>query len=257
MTTTNQECRKRRIAAPSARLCAITDPGLSRPQNQDDFYISENNKLLIVADGMGGQAAGEIASALTIEAIVDCMDPSSVPQDPGGRLSEALWQAQTRVLRYSAEHEECRGMGSAVAAGYLRDDMFHVCHAGDVRCYIFAAGVLERATEDHSLAWHLVRARVLTSDEARFHPGKHMLAQAVGTCGHFNPGLVSRKLLDGDRVLLCSDGLWDLLSDDEIAAIMGCDGSMQDIATELADRANSAGGNDNITVLLYQHRAGS
>ena len=148
-------------------------------------------------------------------------------------------------------------MGSAVAAVYRDGDSLHVCHAGDVRCYLYSSGALTRVTDDHSVVEHLVRSQLLTAENARFHPERHRLEQAVGIPLGFAPSVTFQPLQSDDRVLVCSDGLWGMLSDSEIAQILSSEGSMRQIATVLADRANAAGGHDNITVVLYRHSSGA
>jgi serine/threonine protein phosphatase PrpC len=244
----------RRLVAPSPRLCAITDIGTRRSNNEDRFFLSDDGRLWIVADGMGGQAAGEIASTLAVDAIVESMNGPSPPDDPvGPRLLRALARAQDSVLEYSAGHEDCGGMGSAVLAACLEGDRLHLCYAGDVRCYVLSRGVLEQVTRDHSLAALLVRAGLLPAEQARFHSGKGLLEQAVGLRHGFNPALTCHSLLADDRVLVCSDGLWETLGDDEIAAFLSCDAPVRQTATDLTDRANACGGQDNITVVVYRH----
>lgn len=257
-TTAHETCVERggqRRTFTRPRLCAMTDPGRARPDNQDDFYVGSTECLWIVADGMGGQAAGDLASANTINAIVDGMTSGRESVDPAARLANALHLAQDRVRRLASEYREYRGMGSAVAAAYRSDDALHVCHAGDVRCYIRSAGVLERVTSDHSVAARMVRARILTDHEARLHPGRNMLEQAVGIAGQFQPVLTSRRLAPGDRVLLCSDGLWGALEDEAIDLCLSWPASIAQIVTELVDRANAVDGSDNITALVYEHGA--
>ena len=237
-------------------LCAITDCGKLRRENQDDFYLSSNDALWIVADGMGGQAAGDLASATTINAIVDGMSPRRAEADPAAWLTAALQLAQERVRRLAAAQREYRGMRSAVAAAYQHDGVLHVCHAGDVRCYILAADGLHRLTDDHSLAASMVRAQLLADGDARSHPGRNVLEQAVGTAGRFDPAITSRRLTDGDRVLLCSDGVWSALDDDTIAELLGSPRPIERAAAELVDQANAADGSDNLTVVAYEHTAG-
>jgi protein phosphatase len=256
----------RRLVAPSPRLCAVTDIGTRRSNNEDRFFLSDDGRLWIVADGMGGQAAGEIASALAVDAIVESMNGPFPPDranddaddrlndDPvGARLLRALARAQDLVLDYSACHEDCGGMGSAVLAACLEGDLLHLCHAGDVRCYVFSRGVLEQVTRDHSLAALLVRCGLLSADQARFHSGRGLLEQAIGLRHGFNPTLTCHSLRADDRVLVCSDGLWETLGHEEIAAFLSCDAPVRQTATDLTDRANACGGHDNITVVVYRH----
>jgi PPM family protein phosphatase len=247
------ESLRRKTYEASPRLCAVTDVGASRDNNEDAFYISSDGMLWIVADGMGGQAAGELASTLTIESVVGTLMAGSSGTAPQTRLVEGLQAAQATVLRHAAEHQECHGMGSAVAAVYLDGNLLNICHAGDVRCYLLREKAIDKVTEDHSLMNALVRAKLLTEDQARSHPDRGRLEQAVGIAANFAPAVTQWSLVHDDRVLICSDGLWEMLSRDELARVACSDGSMRQLATVLVDRANAAGGPDNITAILYRH----
>jgi protein phosphatase len=247
------------ILVRSPRLCAVTDIGTRRASNEDRFFVSDDGRLWIVADGMGGQAAGEIASTLAVDAIVESMSTVPSSDEPSDRdrvsvhLLRAMASAQDAVLEYGALHEGCGGMGSAVLAAYLDGDRLHLCHAGDVRCYVLSRGVLAQVTRDHSLAALLVHSGLLSAEQARSHSGRGMLEQAIGRYRGFNPARNCHDLLADDRVLLCSDGLWDALGDEEIAAFLSCDAPAGQIATDLTDRANACGGHDNITAVVYRH----
>lgn len=255
-----EESSQRRLCAPSGDLCGITDIGLARDNNEDDFHLSSDGRgqLWIVADGMGGQAAGELASAIAIEAIVESMTTTTqTPSaEPDGsvphRLRNAFALAQERVLCRSVAQQELKGMGSAALAAYLDGDILHVCHVGDVRCYVLSGGVLEQITRDHSAVAELVSEGVLTVEQARSHQDRGALNQAIGFPRGINPDINCQKLKRGDRVLICSDGLWESLTNDEITTVLVSEGTMRQLASVLANRAISAGGEDNITVILYE-----
>jgi protein phosphatase len=144
-------------------------------------------------------------------------------------------------------------MGSTAIAGIVQDDALHLCHIGDARGYHFSQGQLRRLTNDHSVVWELVMTGRLTPDQARLHPQRGKITQAIGMPEGFNPDVTSVALTPGDRVLLCSDGLWEALADDDIGAIMGAKGSMLELASMLVDNANAASGQDNITAVLYEY----
>jgi serine/threonine protein phosphatase PrpC len=252
---------RRTVLAPHNYLCAVTDVGRVRGHNEDAFYLSEDRSVLIVADGMGGHEAGEVASALAIEAISDFLftqhrlSADRGSDSPEQVLTEALEAAQRRVQEASHGQETDRQMGCTILLGFLQGNQLYTCHAGDVRCYVSSAGELEALTRDHSVVAALVAGGQLTADEARVHPKKNEVLQAIGMPYGVVPDVNSRELKAGDRLLLCSDGLWEALSNDEIAAVLASDGSMRQLATQLVDRANGAGGPDNITVVLYEHIA--
>jgi protein phosphatase len=145
-------------------------------------------------------------------------------------------------------------MGSTVIAGVMHDETLHVCHVGDVRAYHLSRGHLRRVTNDHSWVWEtFVMSGLLTPEQARTHPQRRVVTQAIGRLQGVSPDTARIPLRAGDRVLLCSDGLWGALSDKELGAVVGSNGSMQELASMLVDKANDAGGEDNITAILYEH----
>jgi serine/threonine protein phosphatase PrpC len=256
----SESTSRRVVLSPNNGLCAITDVGRVRGHNEDAFYVSDDGTVWIVADGMGGHEAGEVASALAIEAIrafflqrheLNADDDSDSVER---LLVESLEAAQRKVLEASQGHETDRQMGCTILIGCLRGDQLYTCHAGDVRCYVWSGTELQALTRDHSVVATLVAGGQLTADQARVHPQKNEVLQAIGMPYGIVPDVNSRVLQAGDRVLLCSDGLWEALSDREIAAVVGSDGTMRQLATQLVNRANAAGGPDNITVVLYEHQ---
>jgi protein phosphatase len=268
----NQEWRpaiekspSRRLSAPSQWLCAVTDVGRRRRNNEDEYFLSTDCRLWIVADGMGGHAAGEIASALTVQAIAKSVDSAggetSVHDGAyiSDRLMDAFALAQDWVSGCSLKDGNCKGMGSTAIAGVRHGEALHICHVGHVRAYHLSEGRLRHITNDHSWVWQeLVMTGSLTSDQVRSHPKRRLLTQAIGALRGISPESTNVTLRAGDRILLCSDGLWEALADEEIGAVIGSRGPMRHLASALVDRANAAGGNDNITAVLYEHtsRAG-
>jgi protein phosphatase len=248
-----EESSGRKLSAPSHWLCAITDIGRRRRNNEDRFFLSTDCRLWVVADGMGGHAAGEIASALTVEAIADSFTATASDADAGAHLLAAFCSAQERVSDRSLNDDNCLGMGSTAIAGVVRGEVLHLCHVGDTRGYHFSEGLLRLLTNDHSLVWDLVMAGFMTAEQARQHPHRSTITQAIGMLTGFQPMVTRLPLKSGDRVLLCSDGLWEALAEHDIAHIVGSGGSMLELASALVDRANDASGQDNITAILYEH----
>jgi protein phosphatase len=252
---------RRRIFAPNDHLCGISDVGRVRDHNEDGFHLSLDGRLLIVADGMGGHEAGELASALAIQTLAEFFGPGRAKSLDTADLAiepamlEAFKTAHRTVAEAGGTHPDAHGMGTTLILALVMRDRLHVCHVGDVRCYVCAGGDLALLTQDHSVVGAMVRAGEISADEARAHPRKNEILQAIGLPVAIVPGIGAVTLEPRDRVLLCSDGLWEALGDNEIRTVLGWDGSMRQCATQLVDRANAAGGNDNITVVLYEHAA--
>jgi PPM family protein phosphatase len=255
-----QENSRRSLSAPRPWLCAVTDIGRLRANNEDTYLLSDGGELWIVADGMGGHAAGEVASALTVKAIADAIytsdkgPPSFEPSVHRARLTEAFAYASTIVFSHGLTNKECEGMGSTAIAGLMNGEALHLCHVGDARGYHLSKGKFRRVTNDHSLVWQLVMSGLLDSDQARLHPHRGRVTQAIGMAS-IRPDITSLMLKPADRVLLCSDGLWEALPEPEIAEIVASTGAMLELASMLVDRANAASGKDNITAVLYEHGA--
>jgi protein phosphatase len=242
-------------------LCAITDVGQVRDHNEDTFHISDDGKMLIVADGMGGHKAGEVASALAVEALVEfftdrCQKAVEAGTEPIETLLRASFAtAHGKVLETSRNRIECRGMGTALIMAYVQGNRLYTCHVGDVRCYLRTATSMEQITQDHSVVGTLVQAGELSPEQARVHPMKNELLQTIGLPAGIIPEVNSRVLAHGDHILLCSDGLWEALPDEEIRAAVDQAASVYQRAVHLVDRANDAGASDNITAILYAHVA--
>ena len=255
-----QENSGRSLSAPQRWLCAVTDVGRLRAINEDTFLLSRSGGLWIVADGMGGHAAGEVASTLTVEAIagaIDTMYGSAASAGPAvhrARLLEAFAYASTVVFSRGLANKECEGMGSTAIAGLMSGEALHLCHVGDARGYHLSKGKFRRVTNDHSLVWQLVLSGLLNPEQARLHPHRGRVTQAIGMQS-VRPEVNTLMLKPSDRVLLCSDGLWEALPEPEIGEIVASSGSMLELASMLVDRAKAESGKDNITAILYEHRA--
>lgn len=243
------------LVAPSPHFCGITDVGLRRKTNEDDFYLSPEGRVWVVADGMGGEACGDVASRLAIQAIsqslADCDAVSA--RATRRRLLEAFDAAQVSVLDFAQSHADSTGMGAAALAAVVTEGQIHICYAGDVRCYVMSDRVLELITRDHSSVERLVQMGLMTREQARLSPQQGRLEQAIGLARGFRPTAYSHRVKKGDVVLVCSDGLWESLPEGELSAILAsADRTLRQRATDLIDRANGAGGSDNMTVVLYE-----
>jgi serine/threonine protein phosphatase PrpC len=242
----------RQNATLHPRLCAITDSGVVRRSNEDTFRVAPEQDAFFVADGMGGEQSGEVASFIAAEAFTDLRAQiRSAPE----LLRCVFDQAQRRVLERSKTEAKCAGMGAAVVVAALDGDLLYVGHLGDARAYLSHGDGLVRLTSDHSTIARAVLRGDLSWEEARLHPGRSTLYKAIGFEGQTPPDFSSVRVTPGDRLLLCSDGLWDELPDSEIKDVLTSEGTVCELAHILLNRALAAGGHDNITLVLYEHSA--
>ena len=240
-----------------------TDPGPVREHNEDSFVVDLDSGVFIVADGMGGHAAGEVASQMAVETVhqvlvgevdpdetrlvrdVDVEDPSDVLRE---RLRYSMNQASVRIRRETELRPETRGMGTTVVVLVVEGDQAHLAHVGDSRAYLYRSGRLTRLTRDHTVVQQEIDAGRLTPELARLVPHKHILTQSVGYHGPVEPDTTTRFLETGDIFILCSDGLTDPLDDEAIRRVIG-DTPADMLADTLAEEALRSGGEDNVTVL--------
>jgi PPM family protein phosphatase len=223
----------------------VTDTGNVRTSNQDQL-LAEGD-LVAVADGMGGHRAGEVASRLAVDVLRDTFDVD--PTADG--LVAAVLAANRAVWERGEAEPELRGMGTTIAAvALVAGKALAVVNVGDSRAYLLQDGRLQQLTADHSLVADLLRAGAISEDEARDHPRRNVLTQVLGMGPEVEPHVALAEPARGDRLLLCSDGLFNELDDDRIAAILASVPDPTDAAARLVDEANAAGGADNITALV-------
>ncbi|MBU3675453.1 MAG: Stp1/IreP family PP2C-type Ser/Thr phosphatase, partial [Solirubrobacteraceae bacterium] len=225
-----------------------TDTGRQRRVNEDAFHARA--PLFIVADGMGGAQAGEVASGTAVEMI-----PGQIAPDGGSveqRLADAVQAANARIHELSVSDDERAGMGTTLTAAWVGEKEVTLVHVGDSRCYRWRDGGLERLTDDHSLVEEMVRQGRLTPEEAAVHPQRSIITRALGPEGVVEPDTLTVPARGGDLFLLCSDGLTSMIGEDEIAAVLASTDDIEAVGRALVDRANEAGGRDNITVVLFR-----
>jgi serine/threonine protein phosphatase PrpC len=224
---------------------AGSDPGRVRANNQD--AASAEQALFVVADGMGGHAAGEVASRVAIESMREHIG--------GGTLVDAVRLANRAVFDQASDDPTLRGMGTTLVAIALVEDpdgttRMHVVNVGDSRVYLLRDGELEQITDDHSLVAELEREGRLTAEEARVHPQRNIVTRVLGNSPEVDVDEFPVDPFRGDRFVLCSDGLFNEVPDDEIASVLRHEHDPQRAVDELVRRANAAGGRDNITVVV-------
>jgi serine/threonine protein phosphatase PrpC len=235
-----------------------TDQGRTRTSNEDSFAASARSKLFLVADGMGGHAAGEIASQMAATAMEQLVANDDEYDDPEERLRSAALGANTRVYESQAKSPELSGMGSTLTALSFHGRQYYIVHVGDSRAYLLREGVLDQLTRDHSLVWHLYESGVLRKDELSSHPQKNLITRSIGPHAHIEVDLERGEAREGDVYLLCSDGLSDVVSDEEIRDVLSSTGkSPQEMSETLVQMANEAGGPDNITAVVVRLAGGN
>ena len=238
-------------------VAGATDVGRVRAHNEDSFLVDAQRGVFLVADGMGGHAAGEIASAIASEAVGAALrqgvDGGLGADDLGVVMRECIHQAHRSILNYSATKPETRGMGTTMTALVVCDDgTFRLGHIGDSRCYVLRDGELEQVTRDHTLVQREVDEGRLTPMGARRHRLSHVLTRALGADSLDEPDVYVGTLLPGDLVLLATDGLTGMLTDRLLRRILSRDGELHERVADLIVEANERGGRDNITAVLIR-----
>jgi protein phosphatase len=194
-----------------------------------------------------------VASAVAAQRFAQVL--SAMPGQPEPRMKRALELANRAVFQRSRSDPGCRGMGTTLVAAFVSAGEAHILNVGDSRCYLISGSRVRQVTEDHSLVEELVRMGRLTEEEARVHPNRNIITRALGTEHQVRGDLFSEHLEPGERLLLCSDGLSNMVEDDQIFRIVHSAGSLQEAGKKLIDAANRAGGKDNISVVLARFRA--
>jgi PPM family protein phosphatase len=249
-----------------------TDVGLIREHNEDNLLIADlggglkesefdapaklklgdRGALFLVCDGMGGAAAGEVASQMAVDAVFDALQAGEPqPRDGFARaLRRAVETANDRIFQQSRDNQSERGMGTTCTAAALIDDTLVVAQIGDSRCYVFRQGNLGQVTKDQSLAWQLIEAGAMTAEDAKAFEHANIILQALGVQDRVDVVLSRVQLRRGDLVILCSDGLHGPVSDQEIKEILTAETDLQKAGEGLLQKALERDGPDNITVVL-------
>jgi serine/threonine protein phosphatase PrpC len=220
--------------------------------SNEDYYVSDLRRgIFLVADGMGGHAAGEIASRMTAEKIQDILasgDPGSSIEDI---LQFAVREANATVHETQKTQPEYRGMGSTLTVLTFAGNNYYVAQVGDSRAYLLRDGSLVQLTQDHSLVWPLYKSGMITKDDISKNPRKNLITRSIGTQPLVEADLQTGLVAERDLFLLCSDGLTDVLSDSDICSILlNGNTNVQQLSDLLVAAANSGGGPDNVTVVL-------
>lgn len=260
-------------------VVAKTNTGMVREANEDNFVVtpdsysadwilpkgeydnSEGGTIMVIADGMGGLNAGEVASNIAVDSIkthISKAGPVRTDTMIVGIMRDAILQANTDITRHSQAHEETQGMGSTLVMAWVNKVQVHLSWVGDSRCYLWRNNQLEQLSKDHSYVQSLVDEGRLTTEQAFYHPENNVILQSLGEGERKpKPDYSAMTLADKDIILLCSDGLNSMLQDDQIASIITGADNLPACADQLIDAANTAGGSDNITVILAKVISGA
>jgi PPM family protein phosphatase len=227
------------------RVAAVTDPGRTRRHNEDAYVIEP--PLFAIADGMGGAQAGEVASRLATAALKE-----GHPNGGGERrIADLIQEANRRVYDRSSSDPNTSGMGTTITVALVEEDTVAFGHVGDSRAYLIRDARMEQLTEDHSLVNELLKTGKLSREEAETHPQRSVITRALGTDPDVDVDTFTVQAADGDVFLLCSDGLTTMVAADEIVETIARSGTLEEATKALVKAANRAGGEDNITVVLF------
>lgn len=243
------------------RIGTCSDVGKTRPINEDNFYVSEYVRrpgalYAMVADGMGGHNAGETASGAAVEEVSDFINEyfsdQIPPQQVRDLLTAAINSANKLIYAGAQDNVKLSGMGTTLTLCFLYGTQATVAHVGDSRAYIIREEMIHKITEDHSLVAELLRNGQITPEQARNHPQKNVITRAVGTDPSVEIDIYEFEVKANDIILLCTDGLSNQLSDQEMYHLICEADSMEEAAAALVDAANEKGGLDNITAVLLE-----
>ena len=244
------------------RFSGDTNIGMKRQHNEDSLFLPENDRVAIVADGMGGHASGEVASRMAVEAIIGYFRETEVEQQLTwpfkvdrahgqniNRMTTAIKLANQNIFEEAERKPECRGMGTTVVATLFLDDVLIVGHVGDSRLYRVREGAIDQITEDHSLLNDYIRMKRMSEAEIAAFPHKNVIVRALGMKPSIEVDIIVEHHRLGDLYVLCSDGLSGMISDTEIGGMAVEEGDLDKLCERLISTANANGGVDNITVV--------
>ncbi|MDD5758460.1 MAG: protein phosphatase 2C domain-containing protein [Desulfobulbaceae bacterium] len=240
-------------------LFGRTDTGRTRPNNEDSFVILPQSRIMMVADGMGGHNAGEVASRAAIESMVHLLDTTNSLQKAGSNqeairhiLIHTLRQTNDQIMLMACENSSYSGMGSTFIIAFVNRGSLFTCHVGDVRAYLLTAHGLRQLTTDHTYLAEFTRKSETKQNTSspRVKMTRHVVSRAIGFPFPEDPECTTNPITAGDRILLCSDGLWSMLPDRELASILREASTPEDACDRLIAEANQAGGKDNITAVV-------
>lgn len=232
-----------------------SDIGKRRNMNQDYTNVFTNQSgmdLAILADGMGGHLAGDVASKMAVDGLGAAWSTSTIsqPDKASEWFEQEIQKVNEAIYQEGTTHPEMKGMGTTIVSTALLNEKFVLVHVGDSRAYLIHEDQLRQLTDDHSLVNELLKSGEITAEMAAVHPQKNVLTRSVGIAGTIKADISEHECQSNDYLLLCSDGLTNMVSEEAILTIVASDQSLEDKTKQLINAANEAGGADNITVLL-------
>ena len=245
-------------------FCGVSDVGKIRKDNEDSYYIKaydDNHMLAIVADGMGGHIGGKQASVLAVESIAGYFDSNIskivgyTPRKIKQVLLDCVKEANKSVYNFSGENPELFGMGTTIVVCYISDNKVYAVSAGDSRLYIINDSI-KQITRDHSLINELLEMGMISPGQAKNHPKRNIITKAVGSEVSIEPDIYMEKIDIDDTILLCTDGLTNMIDNEKITEIVKSDTNLSTCANSLVEEAKKNGGNDNITVIIIRQDKG-
>lgn len=236
------------------RYSSKTSIGLVRKHNEDSYCINEDINLFAVADGMGGHKAGEVASSIAVKTLEEILlqQTDRLAIDASAALEQAILTANKNIYETAKENDQQKGMGTTITAALVTGKYLYLAHVGDSRAFLIHKRSIKQVTQDHSLVNELIRNGDITEEQASHHPQKNVLTRALGTSPKVVIDFYQEKVAKGDTLILCSDGLSNLVDRDEIMEIVWAAGDIDTSAELLVDKAIDRGGFDNITVVICQ-----
>lgn len=234
-----------------------TDKGRRRSNNEDACFVMKKDKVFIVADGVGGNNSGEIASRLAVNEIANYVETHPLREIQSVEqvqdyFEDCLKNANFKVLELSQRIEANKGMATTVVCAYVQGNTIYIINVGDSRAYVFRDDVLQQITEDHTYVNTLLKAGLISEDEAMNHENKNMITRAVGADYTVDADFFSLPIRADDIVLICTDGLYGEVGEEQLIAVLKKEKSMTDICNELVEMANENGGSDNITMVVLK-----
>lgn len=231
-----------------------TDPGKVREHNEDYLFVDDKIGLFIVADGMGGHHGGEVASKMAVSTVADLIKESLKGNSESVlvMIEEAFRKTNEIIYTMASKDPELNGMGTTMVVAHCHNNKIYVAHVGDSRAYLIRNGNITQLTKDHSVVAELLNSGEITGEEARNHYLRHIVTKALGYKEAIDFDVMSINCQKGDCFLLCTDGLTDMLTDEQIREIVTQRIQAQKICDDLISNANRKGGQDNITVILFR-----